>query len=536
MKDLISLEEMDVQRENDGYEDLLSGIRNEFEKSVKDGKKPLFMTNADGLYDLFLENIPEEARQHYNCNACRHFVNRFGGLVTINEKTGEQTPVMWGTKAPDFFASSVKTLRKKVKNAKVTGVFITSDRRLGTPVTGSWHHMATDMPKIMIFKDRLRTAGQAAAEKLEDRRLLGDAVGKYKVETVETAVNLLRSDNLYRSEAVLGVAEWFLDTLRGMKKAKNSGNFLWYKTATAPVGFCHISTSMIGTLLDDIEAGYDFDTVSRKFAEKMDPLKYQRPQAAPSAGNVAQAEKIVERLGIENSLKRRFARLDELETLWTPKKMTVRAGKPGGVFSGIETKESTKRTTEGISAPAVTMTWEKFRRTVLPTARKIEFYVTGGSDNFSAILTAEDFDAPPILQWDTEERRIPFSWYVYSGGSYPRRWNLSAGYVDVTGVVLQPNMWVDGFERKSKSVFFILKGAKDTQYQGSGIALFPETLKAELREIRSTIEAYSKRSVLGGYDEASACGIRLQGGSKWNARFRVTTDVGTTCYILDRWD
>ena len=536
MKDLISLKEMDAMREDDGYDDLLACIRNEFKKSLKDGKNPLFKTNARDLYNLFLANIPEEARQHYNCNACRSFVNRYGGLVTINETTGEQNPVMWGTKAPEFFSGAVKAIRKKVKSASVTGVFITSGRELGTPVTGSWSHMATDVPKVMIFKDRLRTAGQAAAEKLEDRRLLGDAVREYKVETVEAAVNLLRSDNLYRSEAVLGVAEWFLDTLRGMKKAKNSGNFLWYKTATAPVGFCHISTSMIGTLLDDIEAGYDFDTVSRKFAEKMDPLRYQRPQAAPSAGNVAQAEKIVERLGIKNSLKRRFARLEELETLWTPKKMSGMVGKPGGVFSGIETKKSTKRTTEGISAPAVTMTWEKFRRTVLPMARKIEFYVADGIDNFSAILTAEDFGAPPILQWDTEERRVPFSWYVYSGGSYPWRWNLRSGYVNVTGVVLQPNMWVDGFEREGNGVFFILEGAVDLRYLNAGIALFPETLKAELREIRSTIEAYSKSSFLGGYEEASACGIRLQGDSKWNARFRVTTDVGTTCYILDRWD
>lgn len=28
----------------------------------------------------------------------------------------------------------------------------------------------------------------------------------------------------------------------------------------------------------------------------------------------------------------------------------------------------------------------------------------------------------------------------------------------------------------------------------------------------------------------------LQGSSKWNARFRVTTDIGTTVYVLDRWD
>lgn len=57
---------------------------------------------------------------------------------------------------------------------------------------------------------------------------------------------------------------------------------------------------MIGTLLDDIASGMSFDSVSRRFAEKMHPLQYQRPQAAPSAGNIAQAEKIVEKLEFKN--------------------------------------------------------------------------------------------------------------------------------------------------------------------------------------------------------------------------------------------
>lgn len=536
MRDMISLDEMDTMRNHDGYEDLLAGIRKEFERNVKDGDTPLFTTDAFGLYDLFLQNLPEEARQHYNCNACRHFVNRFGGLVRIDEKTGGQMPVMWKANVPDFFTDSVNTIRNRVKAAKVVGVFITEDKRLGTPVTGSWTHMAVDMPKSMIHTSKLRNAYQVSAEKAEDHRLLCDAVKKYRIETVETAVNLLRSESLYRSEKVRGVAEWFLGVLQAVKGKRKTYNILWYKAATAPVGFCHVSTSMIGTLLDDIEAGCDFDTVSRKFSEKMNPLQYQRPQAAPSAGNVAQAEKVVERLGIENSLKRRFARLEELQTLWLPSTPANPNKKQGGVFAGIETKETIKKSECNMNAPAVTMTWEKFQRTVLKTARKIEFYVAGGTDNFSAILTAEDMTAPPILQWDTEENRIPFSWYVYSGGSVPSRWNLERGYVEVTGVVLQPNMWVEGHEHNDKSVFFILKGAKDTGYRNSGNALFPETLKAELRELRSTIEAYSRKAVLGGYDEASACGIRLQGSSKWNARFRVTTDIGTTVYVLDRWD
>lgn len=541
MKDIISMNEVDTQRENDGYGELLTGIRQEFDKSTKDGSTPLFTTNAGDLYDLLLDGIPEEARQHYNCNACRHFVSQYGGLVKIDEKTGKQTPVMWPEKAPDFFSEAVKKIRRKVSASTVTGVFITSERQLGTPVTGSWEHMAVKVPEPMVHRKRLKNAFQEAAEKAEDYGLLASAIGKYRTETVETAVNLLRSEALYRSKNVLGMAEWFLEVLQLVKEKRDARNratrnIIWYKAATAPVGFCHISSNVIGTLLDDIAAGYDFNTVSRKFAEKMNPLQYQRPQAAPSAGNVAQAERIVEKLGIANSLKRRYARLDEIQTIWRPMPAKKAGGVSAGVFARVATKEQQRETPNAMSGPTVTITWEKFRRTVLGSARKIEFYVPWKEDCYTAILTAEDQEAPPIILWDTEENRNPFSWYVYSGGSAPSRWNLTPGYAEVTGVTLQPNLWQPGYEYRGASVIFILKGAKDRDRRSTGLALFPEVLKSELHEVRSTIEAYSKSEKLGGADEASACGVRLQKGLNWNARFRVTTDIGTTIYKLDRWD
>ena len=55
MKDIIAMEEMDLTRDGDGYEELLASIRREFQKCVKDGTEPLFTTNAGGLYDLLLQ-------------------------------------------------------------------------------------------------------------------------------------------------------------------------------------------------------------------------------------------------------------------------------------------------------------------------------------------------------------------------------------------------------------------------------------------------------------------------------------------------
>ncbi len=58
---------------------------------------PVFSTDADGLYDLYLDSFPLEDRQHYTCHACRRFIQGFGHVVTLDE-AGNATPVVWNAK------------------------------------------------------------------------------------------------------------------------------------------------------------------------------------------------------------------------------------------------------------------------------------------------------------------------------------------------------------------------------------------------------------------------------------------------------
>lgn len=506
------------------YEQLLNQM------TVMDG--PLFTTDAKDMFDTFLDYLPSEYRQHYTCNACRQFINRYGGLVTIDDY-GRTTSAIWNMATiPTLFANSIMAMCGVIAKSKVTGVFYSDKSVWGTPVTGEWHHMHVTPPAAIIYRSRTQTPFQAMAEKSEDYAVLGRSLGDYTLEQVETALTVLRANALYRSEKVTGVAEWLHNLMMQLKNTKHQQhrrNIMWRAVATAPVGFCHVRNTMIGTLLDDIASGMDFYAVKSRFDAKMHPLQYQRPQVAPSRGNIEQAEKIVEKLGIANSLRRRFARLDEIPALWRPQQ--AQESSNNGVFGHLRAKGETK--VNGLNLPAQTVTWVKFQRDILPHAESIQFYVRG-VDNYIGLVTAADMDAPPILQWDTIEQRNPVSWYLYNNGSSLSRWNLSTGWVDVTAITFKPSMWYGNYDHFGKGVVFILNGAVDRD--NNSACLFPETLKSELREVRSTIEAYSNAGQVEGAEHASACGVTLRDKQRWNGHFKVVMNGTIQQYVIDRWE
>lgn len=522
--------------EDKGYDAFLSYFNARFLETIQNGGQPLFTTDAEGLNAAYLEAFAEGTeRQHHNCSACRHFLDHYAGLVTIDEK-GLTTPAVLNLEdVPEQYQKAIADMARLVRKAKVTGVFVSSQRVLGQPVTGPWRHLSVTLPQSELHNKAILTANQAMAEKREDYINVSRALAEFTLPMLEQALTLLKTDSLYRSEKVIGPAQWLHDLHLARNAAINKSNVTWLAIAVAPAGFCHPRSSMVGTLLEDIAAGMDFAEVSRRFQSKMHPLQYQRPQAAPAAGAIAQAEKIVAQLGAAGSLARRFARLEEIEAIWKPAQKGAPEQKPNSVFGHLKAKDAAPPI--NMAVPPVTMTWDKFSRTVLPEAESIAFLVRAARDNYAALVTAVNADAPPILQWDLPERRNPVSWYVWHGGSPPEQWGLRSGMAcPVSAVALKPSMWGDPekFAHQGQGVIFLLEGARETRQSGS--ALFPETLKSEFHGIRSVIEAYSRSAEIEGIESATACGIILQKGSNWEHVFRVTTKGRAVDYRLDRWD
>ena len=530
--------------DDDPYDALLAAVRARFAAvCAAAGDKPaLLLTDTPNLFQTFLDALPADARQQNTCATCRAFVDRFGAAVRIDDD-GNAHAALWdpaGVPAP--FADAMRAMAKAVTDAPVVGVLVASDAMWGAPSKGvrgdrPWHHLAVAPPRALIHTSVVHTAGQVAAERREDRATLLRGLDELSADLVKKAVALLKAEVLYRSEKCLGVAEWLLDVhaqRSSARGARRRDNLMWRAAATAPPGFCHVRSTMIGTLLEDLASGMPFDTVKARFAAKMHPLQYQRPTAAPGAGNIARAEEIVAKLASAGALERRFAKLADIVAMWTPTPNPPPAS--GGVFSHL--KPRAKAASVELDTPPTVITWEKFARTVLPDAARIAYLVPDTRQSLMALVTAARPDAPPLLQWDSLDRRNPVSPYLYVNGSLPADWNLRAGgFHPVTAITLAPSHWYGaGLSHHGQFALFILEGARDLRY-ATGAGFFPETLRAEYHEIRKTMEAYAKSAIVAGKDDAEACGIALQKGQPWNFTFRVTSkDDITQSYKLDRWD
>ena len=527
---------------------LLVRVRRSFEEVVSGPTVPLFTTDAD-LWPLFLDSIPPEKRQEYTCGACQTFVERFGGLATLEEDGKGPRSVFWREVEPrtPTFDRACAALAAAVSRASVTGVFLSKAETWGKPVTGAWQHFAVTPPAALLHRHLTLTPEQLMAERREDFDILSRALERYPLKLVRNAHQILSTgDHLYRAEKVLGVAAWLLalqERLKGIKDKRRRERIVWRAVATAPPGFAHVNTTMIGTLLEDLAEALPFAEVSRRFAQKMHPLQYQRPTAGPSATQIAQAEKAVAALRAAGALERRFARLDDVEALWKPASSSTLSDPSGagGVFQHLKPKKGRSSATD-VEAPAATFTWEKFRRTVLPDAQEIEVYVSPGRIEGIALTTATHPGAQPILQWDREDRRNPVSWYVYHGGGTARDWNLSpASWVQVVAICLLPPMWgrETPQEHHGLGAILLLDGARDMRWteKGGGMGFFPEQLRTELHPFRKTLEAYAQQATVAGGNESMAAGIDLRKGGDWHGvKVRVTSRNGRSLYVLDRWD
>lgn len=522
------------------FDDLTRSAHRALAHALEQGGGRLFRVDAGDLFALYLEQFfPAEDRQYHNCNCCHSFLRRYGSLVYLTE-AGDVRSALWDEHLmPSHHAyhGVAHALRKAVEAGRLVDQFLWDDREWGTREAGGFTHLwATPDPQYRWAR-RDMTAEQATAARREDRRHLARAVGEMDRQAVLRAAGMLRSGELSRGEKLVEWADWLValqdeaNSNSSRHKREHLNRLLWRAVASAPAGWCTPRSSSLGALVEDLASGMSVHEVKRRHEERVDPLKYQRPTTLKE-GNVRQAERLFEELGLAPTLRRRFALAEELVHLWSWAKVAEPA-KVGGVFGHLLADQRPAQVRR-LTAEPVPMTFAKFRRDVLPRALEVEVVVPQHGQ-FSAFTTQADRDAPPILQWDSEECRNPFAWYVYHNGSPASVWNLRGGsHARVVAMSLMPCNWGDeGRHRDLGSrALLVLEGARDGR--NSSLALFPECLRSELHAVRSTIEAHSRSGRLEDVDGQHAAGLLVGDGCE--ATLLVRTREGVSSYRIDRWE
>ena len=494
----------------------------------------LFRSNPGrDLFELYLQQFDPQDRQYHNCNCCRSFINRFGALVTIYSD-GRIKSAIWdetklGSRHP--YRKVVKAMREAVERGTVTDQFFWDEQQWGHREAGGWTHLWTN-PGVRSHTGH-KDADQLIAEQRQNRLHLNHALQDFTLQELEKVQGMLTHGSLARSDKLLPMASFLVQVQKsiGGIRGEARNRRLWFNVAMAGAGWCTPRSSALGALIEDIRAGHSTSVVERKHAERMDPLKYQRPTAAPTAGNVAQAERLFEKLGLAPALQRRHARADEVVFEWKPQWKGVQPG----IFGHLLTHQRSGAERALLGTRAQPITYARFRRDVLPTAIEMEVVVPHNG-NFIALTTSVDPDAPPILQWDSLEARNPFAWYVYHQGSPASNWGLQPGRNKVVGITLQPSQWGRGLEggHHGSSAILMIEGAADQR--SSSLALFPECLRSELHEVRATIEAHSRRAQLAKLPRGTQNAAGLRVGDNGPAEVWVRTAQGTARYVIDRME
>lgn len=518
------------------FDDVVRSCQRALDRASDAGSGPLFRVNAGDLFNRYLGAFRSEDRQYHNCNCCHSFLSRHGSLVRMADD-GTIRSALWDETllpARHPYRAAVKALREAVESGRVVDQAFWDEQVWGQHESGGFTHLAVRVANRSHGKTR--DASQTAAAAREDRRHLERALGDLTESLVDRAAAMLRAGSLSRGDKLLPMAEFLARVHRSVQglRGEDRNRQLWLAVYKAGAGWCTPRSSALGALIDDIRSGASTASIQRKHDERMNPLKYQRPTAPTSAGNVREAEKLFDKLGLAASLRRRFATADELVHLWKPQ--PVPRNQEAGIFGHL--LPSRRATAEAsLTAQPVRMTFAKFRRDVLPRALELEVMVPRHG-RFCAFTAAVDREAPPLLAWDSEECRNHWAWYVYHQGSPATQWGLAGGRrARVEAISLMPSSWgsEEGrFAELGKRALLVVKGAHDTANRS--LALFPECMRGELHSVRRTIEAHSRSGKL----ELPAEGVQhasgLLVGDHSEAQLVVRTAEGVASYIIDRWE
>lgn len=410
----------------DDFEQFARPVRERFKEM---SARELFVTDAgDALFDKYLGAFPEgtnpvfRERSTHDCQTCKRFIRRLGGLVNI--KNGEVVTV-WGDleQLPHPYKQVADALDRAVRAAAVTGVFRTKEKEFGEahnydPKTNEKYH---HFHGAVAARHRANDPETKRGEKDAVFQVLKRGLTEIRNDHLTAVLGLIADNGLYRGEEHREALKGFQGLLNRFTAANSSVLFVWENLDHR---FARFRNTVIGTLLTELAEGKDFDQAVKAFETKVAPANYKRPTAAITQGMVEKAVQTLTDLGLHGAPARRHARLSDVsvnDVLFVDN--DARGRMKDGVAALLE--GSVKRSPPDLKH-AIKMPADAFVRDFLPGAKTLDLFLENRhAGNFVSLTGA---DGPErLFKWDNN-----FAW-AYDGDvtdSVKQRVKAAGGKID----------------------------------------------------------------------------------------------------------
>ena len=404
-------------------------LKNALAERMKEMEKHgLFVTDVDkdDLWDTYLGSFPPGSneifrkRTEHDCSCCRQFIKACGNVVAVID--GQMVSI-WDIDLSESYQEEAGAYQEVadamsalVKSKNIKSKFLYYQTKLGTDRNLEkidnqileWNHFYHELEnKFVTHKNYIdRDVGEHKTSVQTFKRALEEIT----IDAIETVLDLIAQNSLYKGKEYQANIENFLlhrtvyDKFKGFGFEDAKEIYVWTTSVSGAVS--GIRNTSIGTLLVDLSNDIDINIAVLKYRKKVDPMNYKRSSAPITKGMIEKAQKKVAELGVENSLQRRYAHIDDI-TINNVIFANRDSKKSMGIFDDLKSDIPVNiKNLDNVEEVSI----DTFIKDILPKSKSIELMLDNKhSGNLVSLIAPIDTESTPIFKWNNN-----FSW-SYNG-------------------------------------------------------------------------------------------------------------------------
>lgn len=380
-------------------------VNQHFAKLAKNDE--LFVVELPDIFDIYLNAFPEgtnpifRERAEHDCNCCKHFIRNIGKVVAISSG---QVITVWDVEGLEHpYDVVAKAVGDAVRSAAIFSVFRTKESSYSHEKNLDnhdpsiiWYHFYAKVPSKFIHQQPGSIKGSFASTFQVFKRGLNEI----RQDDLQTVLDLIKDNALYRGREFEKSVKEFKELQKQYIEAGSTDAFVWENIRKSCAGF---RNTVIGTLLTDLASGDDIEVAVKKFEAKVAPVNYKRPTALITPKMIEKAVDTLRSLGLEDAIKRRLARIEDLsvnDVLFVDN--SVASKMKDSITDLLLESSSTKKTTKVPKDPKVV----KIDDFLKAGHKSIDLILDPShTGNFVTLTAPDGDDAARLFKWSNN-----FAW------------------------------------------------------------------------------------------------------------------------------